>query len=57
MPATVHPANFKLVEVLIRDIQTLMDRARALGMTRTANALSGARNTAEWEYGAQVVPP
>jgi len=56
MPEKVEPGNFKAVEVLVRDIQTLANRARILGMTRTANALNGAKNVADWEFAAQLVP-
>jgi hypothetical protein len=56
MPEKVEPGNFKAVEVLIRDIQTLANRARILRMVRTANALNGAQNVADWEFAAQVVP-
>jgi len=56
MPEKVDPGDFKAVEVLIRDIQTLASRARILRMIRTANALNGARNVADWEFAAHLVP-
>jgi len=56
MPEKAEPGNFKAVEVLIRDIETLANRARILRMTRTANALNGAKNVADWEFAAQLVP-
>lgn len=56
MPEKVDAGDFKAVEVLIRDIQTLANRARILKMIRTANALNAAKNAAEWEFAGHLVP-
>jgi len=56
MPEKVDRGDFRAVEVLIRDIQILANRALVLRMPRTASALNGARNIAEWEFGTQLVP-
>jgi len=56
MPEKVDRGDFRAVEILIRDIQTLANRALVLRMPRTASALNGARNIAEWEFGTQLVP-
>ena len=56
MPEKVDPGEFRAVELLIRDIQTLANRALILRMPRTATALNGARNVAEWEFSTHLVP-